>query len=95
MDYDLQLYGAADEIVPLLIKGELDMAAIPANLAATPYQKTRGGLPAAYERGDALCVSGTAAREGYVADNALFQFDVDLPGTGPDGGIGYVLGHGV
>ena len=35
MDYDLQLYGAADEIVPLLMKGELDMAAIPANLAAT------------------------------------------------------------
>mgnify|MGYP000125744692 CR=1 FL=1 len=29
MDYDLQLYGAADEIVPLLMKGELDMAAIP------------------------------------------------------------------
>ena len=46
MDYDLQLYGAADEIVPLLIKGELDMAAIPANLAATLYQKTEGGIQA-------------------------------------------------
>ena len=46
MDYDLQLYGAADEIVPLLIKGELDMAAIPANLAATLYQKTNGGIQA-------------------------------------------------
>ena len=34
--YDLQLYGAADEIVPKLIKGELDMAAIPANLAGLP-----------------------------------------------------------
>ena len=44
MDYDLQLYGAADEIVPLLMKGELDMAAIPANLAATLYQKTNGGI---------------------------------------------------
>ena len=37
MDYDLQLYGAADEIVPLLIK---------ANLAATLYQKTNGGIQA-------------------------------------------------
>ena len=46
MDYDLQLYGAADEIVPLLMKGELDMAAIPANLAATLYQKTSGGIQA-------------------------------------------------
>ena len=44
LDYDLQLYGAADEIVPKLIKGELDMAAIPANLAATLYQKTNGGI---------------------------------------------------
>ena len=46
LDYDLQLYGAADEIVPLLMKGELDMAAIPANLAATLYQKTNGGIQA-------------------------------------------------
>ncbi len=46
MEYDLQLYGAADEIVPLLMKGELDMAAIPANLAATLYQKTNGGIQA-------------------------------------------------
>ena len=44
LDYDLQLYGAADEIVPLLTKGELDMAAIPANLAATLYQKTEGAI---------------------------------------------------
>ena len=44
LDYDLQLYGTADEIVPLLTKGELDMAAIPANLAATLYQKTEGAI---------------------------------------------------
>ncbi len=44
LSYDLQLYGAVDEIVPLLTKGELDMAAIPANLAATLYQKTEGAI---------------------------------------------------
>lgn len=44
LDYDLQLYGTADEIVPGLIKGELDMAAISANLAAALYQKTKGGI---------------------------------------------------
>ena len=44
LDYDLRLYGTADEIVPGLIKGELDMAAIPANLAAALYQKTKGGI---------------------------------------------------
>ena len=34
------MYGKADEIVPQLVKGELDAAAVPANLAATLYQKT-------------------------------------------------------
>ena len=46
LDYDLQLYGTADEVVPLLLKGQLDLAAIPANLAATLYQKTNGGIQA-------------------------------------------------
>ena len=43
-EYELNMYGAADEIVPLLVKGEVDIAAIPANLAATLYQKTEGGI---------------------------------------------------
>lgn len=45
-EYQLDMYGAADEIVPLLVKGEVDIAAIPANLAATLYQKTEGGIEA-------------------------------------------------
>lgn len=45
--YDVIMYGAADEIVPLLTKGELDAAAIPANLAATLYQKTEGKIQVA------------------------------------------------
>ena len=44
--YDFTLAGSADEVTPALIKGELDMAAIPANLAATLYQKTNGGIQA-------------------------------------------------
>ena len=43
-DYDFEMYGKADEIVPQLVKGELDAAAVPANLAATLYQKTLGVL---------------------------------------------------
>lgn len=46
-DYTFAMYGAADEIVPLLVKGELDAAAIPANLAATLYQKTEGQVEVA------------------------------------------------
>ena len=44
--YDVSMLGAADEIVPQLVKGEVDIAAIPANLAAALYQKTEGGIQA-------------------------------------------------
>jgi len=39
--------GPADEIVPLLVKGDLDAAAVPANLAATLYNKTNGAVEVA------------------------------------------------
>ena len=39
-----QISASADEIVPLLIQGELDVAAIPANLASVVYNKTQGGI---------------------------------------------------
>ena len=42
--YTFTLAGAADEVTPKLIKGELDMACVPANLAATLYQKTEGAI---------------------------------------------------
>lgn len=41
---DFNMYGAADEVVPLLVKGDIDAAAVPANLAATLYQKTNGAV---------------------------------------------------
>lgn len=42
--YQFNLYANATEIVPLLGKGEVDIALIPTNLAATLYQKTQGGI---------------------------------------------------
>ena len=45
--YDFTMYGAADEIVPLLVKGDLDAAAVTANLAATLYNKTNGAVEVA------------------------------------------------
>lgn len=41
-DYEFTLAGAADEITPKLIKGELDIAAVPANLASVLYNNTEG-----------------------------------------------------
>ena len=54
MDYDLQLYGAADEIVPLLIKGELDMAAIPASGGIQAVAVNTLGVLYVVEQGDTV-----------------------------------------
>lgn len=43
-DYSFTLAGSADEVTPALIKGELDMACVPANLAAVLYGKTEGAV---------------------------------------------------
>lgn len=42
--YDFTVAGSADVLTPMLIKGELDIAAVPANLAAVLYQKTKGAV---------------------------------------------------
>ena len=41
-NWNFTIAAAADEIAPKLIQGELDIAAVPANLAATLYNKTQG-----------------------------------------------------
>jgi NitT/TauT family transport system substrate-binding protein len=41
-DYVVEIYGAPDQVVPLIVQGELDIALIPANLAAVLYQRTVG-----------------------------------------------------
>ena len=42
--YEFTLAGAADEITPLLVKGELDIAAVPLNLASVLCNKTEGEI---------------------------------------------------
>ena len=40
--YDFTIVGAPTEITPMLVKGEVDIAALPANLAAVIYNNTKG-----------------------------------------------------
>lgn len=42
--YEFTMAGAPDEITAKLIKGELDVAAVPTNLAAVLYNKTEGNI---------------------------------------------------
>lgn len=43
-NYDFQIKAAIDEITPLLVKGDVDIAAVPANLASVLYNNTEGGV---------------------------------------------------
>ena len=42
--YSFTIAGSADEITPSLVQGEIDIACIPANLAAVLYGKTDGSI---------------------------------------------------
>ena len=43
-DYTFQIVASPDEVTPLIAKGEVDIAAVPANLASVLYNKTEGGV---------------------------------------------------
>ena len=75
--YAFTLAGAADEVTPSLIKGELDMACVPANLASVLYNKTEGeiitlavntlGVLYIVENGNAVSSMADLARKTIVA----------------------------
>ena len=41
---DFQMAASANELTPLLLQGELDIMAVPANLGSVLYNKTQGGV---------------------------------------------------
>jgi NitT/TauT family transport system substrate-binding protein len=43
-DYQFEVYGTADEVVPKLVNNEIDIALIPCNLASVLYNKTEGAV---------------------------------------------------
>lgn len=42
--YEFLLAGSADEVTPKLIRGEIDLAAVPSNLASVLYNNTNGAV---------------------------------------------------
>ena len=43
-NYEFTMVTAADELLTMMVKGELDIALIPANVASVLYNKTEGGV---------------------------------------------------
>lgn len=46
-DYQFEMYGTADEIVPKLVNEEIDVALVPCNLASVLYNRTEGAVQVA------------------------------------------------
>lgn len=43
-NYEFQIVGSVDEVAPKLLKGEVDFAAVPANLASVLFEKSKGQI---------------------------------------------------
>ena len=89
-EYEIELYGTAQEILPKMIQGELDIALIPANVASNLYHQTNGKIQVA-----AINTLGVL----YAVENGdSIQSIQDLKGktiysTGKNNTPEYVLNH--
>ena len=91
-DYAVTMYGAADEIAPLLIKGEVDVVVIPCNLASILYNKTQGAVEvAAINSLGVLYVVSTGDEVKSVADLKGKTIYSTGKGTTPEYVLNYIL----
>lgn len=90
--YDVTMAVGADELTPLIVKGELDMALVPANVAAVLYNKTEGGIRVIdiNTLGVLYMVSGNAEIKSF-ADLKGQTIYLTGKGTTPDYVLQYLL----
>lgn len=91
-DYSFTMAVGADELTPLLAKGELDIALVPANVASVLYHKTEGGIKVIdiNTLGVLYLVSGNEAI-GSFADLKGQTIYLTGRGTTPDYVLQYLL----
>ena len=90
--YEFQMTAGADELLPLMVKGELDIALVPANVASVLYHKTEGGITVIdiNTLGVLYMVSGDTSVSG-IADLADRTIYLTGKGTTPDYVLRYLL----
>lgn len=96
-NYEFSMMAAADELLPMMIKGELDIALLPSNVASILYQKTNGGVTVIdiNTLGVLYMVSGDSSVTG-VEDLAGRTIYLTGKGTTPDYVLHYILsGNGM
>ncbi len=84
--------GSADEIVPLIAKGEIDIALIPCNLSSVLWNKTKGGVEiAAVNTLGVLYVVEAGDTVGSIADLKGKTLYSTGKGTTPEYALNHVL----
>lgn len=96
-NYHFKVYGEATEITTDLIKGELDAACVPCNLAAVLYNKTEGEIvAAAINTLGVLYIVETGDTIRQVSDLAGKTIYTTGQGTTPEYTLRYILsGNGI
>lgn len=91
-NYSFTIAGSADELTPKLLQGELDMAALPANLAAVLYNNTDGKLQmlAVHTLGILYIVTKNA-EVGSIADLKGRTIYASGKGSSPEYVLNYLL----
>lgn len=91
-NYEFTMATAADEILPLVLKGDLDIALVPANAAANLYQKSNGAIAVIdiNTLGVLYMVSGDDSIQS-VDDLANKTIYLTGKGTTPDLALQYLL----
>ena len=96
-DYQFTVEATADAIAPLLLRGELDIALVPCNLASVLYAKSEGGVQvAAINTLGVLYVLEAGEEIQSVADLAGKTIYSTGKGNTPEMALNYVLkGNGL
>lgn len=91
INYEFQMATGADELLPLVLKGELDIALVPANVASVLYAKSEGAISVidVNTLGVLYMVSGSECAS--VADLKGKTIYLTGKGTTPDYVLQYVL----
>lgn len=90
--YDFTLATAADELTPMLVKGELDMAAVPSNLASILYANTEGAIEVlAVNTLGVTYIVDTGASVQSIADLKGKTIYATGQGTVPEYSLRYIL----
>ena len=91
-DYSFQIVASPDEVTPLIAKGEVDIAAVPANLASVLYNKTEKGVRAiAINTLGVLYICELGDTVQSVADLKGKTIYASGKGSTPEYGLQYVL----